>query len=411
MVDRRVVVADRQPDDRVLGQDLDPGHDLDLDPVCGARSEVRRQPDRPGVAPDDLEGAAEWTGLHPADLDPDWSVDERVGRRRRVVVGVADVTAVDEPADAGDRQAAGREGQRSVIGDLEPDEAVGERPRSGVDGGRNGRLVAAGFTAPRGTRISRSDRAQTQRRGGDAGEEGSRGALDDPDSPAGSGIGRGGVGDRRDQAVDVQDRRVGDSIDVDRELAPIAPGERPAVDLAGVQLAAVDPPGQIGGNLGGRDLAIVERPLGPLELLDRDGTACHVDEPSVGGRALVRLLDLDQLGPGDRARVEVRPGAAGDTGGPGDERRLSETGRDLARLGEPDENLIDDSVDRAGADGVVSRVLDDPPARQVEVAPGPGQPVEGKDRLSRSPQEALGLGGRRPDVDMVGDDAHQDVGP
>ena len=123
MVAGRVREGDGQPDERLAGPQLDGGRDLDRGGDLAPAGAVCGQTDGPVVAADDLDRSPDRAGRGRRRHD-DPPVHEAVRRRRPEVVRVAEVAAVDDPADALEVNAATVDRQRPVIGDRDPDEPV-----------------------------------------------------------------------------------------------------------------------------------------------------------------------------------------------------------------------------------------------------------------------------------------------
>src|SRR3954465_13356603 len=90
--------AQPEPGERFARPDLDRGRDLDRRRLLGPAGTASHKPDGPVVAGDDVERATHGTrpgGAHDPDRRPP---DEAVLGGRPVVVRVAEVAAVNEPA-------------------------------------------------------------------------------------------------------------------------------------------------------------------------------------------------------------------------------------------------------------------------------------------------------------------------
>ena len=118
-----------------------------------------------------------------------------------------------------------------------------------------------------------------------------------------------------------------------------------------------------------------------------------------------------RLGVDDEDVAGGRPGLGGEIG----QRLVGQGVADLAGLGVADQHLVGDRVGAAGAGRVVGAVGDQPLPGDVEErrgrGPFPRRAEQRQQRLGPALHRPLGGGGRRPDVDPVGDDARQQRRP
>src|SRR6266545_4990377 len=218
-------------------------------------------------------------------------------------------------------------------------------------------------------------RRPAQRRRRNAGQQPPAGWGDHAELPAlalGLGRGRGEV-DLAAQPVHVEVGRVGVVVDLESE-APPGGVDPDAVDHAAEQLAAVYPPEHLAEPRAGQLLGVQQR-----------GAAAGllgVQQPAVGQlqRHLVPgvrhgKVQLDQARAREGGRVQDRHRAPRHPPGHLGGGALGEARAELARLGQPDRDLVGDRVGAAAGDGVVPGALDQPPPRQVEERRRPGRGV------------------------------------
>ncbi len=170
-------------------------------------------------------------------------------------------------------------------------------------------------------------------------------------------------------------------------------------------------------------LVVDPRPLHhPQHRADRVGVEHHrPGQPGAlgdhldvgGGRAVGGHDQLHDTGSGPLRHVEQRGAGVGQRAGEGLDGAVGQTRGDGTRLGVAVQHGVDDVIDRAGTDGVVGRIADHLEPGQLE------QPVrvvgrrleQGGQGLGPPLQFPLGQCAAALDVDPVGGDAHQHVGP
>ena len=333
----RVVERDAKAHERLARAKLDVR--LDVDDVVG----------RPCVRPPDDERRAHRAALEPLDAHGIRSVDEHVVCRRRVVVGVADIEASDDPADTFELADA----QRPVVCDLHTQQPVLEHTAVELDR-RTAELAPLGGSHAR----------PAERRRGDARDEPSARARPEHDLPALVLLGLRRDEDRGAQRDEVDRGRVLDRVELEDH-------PRPRLDREGVQPVA-------------EELAPVQaslHELGDLASLQLDAVQLrHVPRELLRGeaRAVGRLerepvplhghgkLELDDVVARVRRRVRHDCRATRRCGTCRLERLDGEVATQLLGLRETHEDLRGDCVGRAAADRVVRRVLDHPSPREPE---------------------------------------------
>ncbi len=355
---------------------------------------------RPAEAAGDREQAAHRAGQVDRHRDGGWRIDPQVRRRRGVVVGVAEVAAVHDAADPVRDNPVGRlEPKRAVVADRDAQQAVRHRSPVTLHPDRVLRLASilhcpCGGPAERRRRDRCGERAPRSRH--------------DPDPPR---VVRGRAhrgGHLRTQPVHVQPRGVGIRVDLERHRAAIDPVAVPCVVE---HLSTVEATEQVVDLVPPQRLVEQDRLLA-AELLG--GKAASVGQLERDRLPLLghQQLGLDEPGPRRRRGVDDRHGTAGHPAGNRTGRAAGECRADLLRLGEPDEDLADDRIDAAAADGVVCAVLDHLSPRQGKEGSGPAlrRQVERAQGLRVALQERLRASGGLLDVDPRAGHAHQDVG-
>ncbi len=386
VVSRRVDEARAHPDRRLVGPDLERGLDGHLvapDPRSGRLVD----PIGPGEGGGDGDGGPDRPTVAHRDPDRVGHVHHGVDRRRRVVVGVAVVTTVDElsePRDAVDRERArvGVDGHRdqTVSDDRARGRLVDPHRMDEWGGGEPGPAEPghgglAGQDAA-GRRLVEGDPDLGVRPGGEQGEElaldlfdadsGPRvGADDDGDVHAGVVLGHGDVGD------------VGVVVDARTLDQPEHAANGGAVEG--------DRPGQTG------------------------AFGQHLD---VGAGLTCRHLHhLDHPTPLHRARIDHHRTRAGHGGGQRGQGLVGQSLADVPGLGIPVQHRVHHVVDRARADRVVGRVADHlrPGHPQEGLRPGVGRQEQGGKRFGHPLESPFCPGCRLFDVDAVGAHSHQQV--
>ena len=319
-------------------------------------------------------------------------LDEVVFRGRRIVVAVALVAPVHEAADTLD--AAERE--CPVGGDREGEHAVLEPVRADLHG------VLDGASA-----LDRLQRGPPERRRRHPGDDGRAATGDDPDVPLAL------LGARRHlelvlQLVEVEPHRVVLVVDLecDRPVLDGHPVEPPSEELA-----TVEPSAQPLGDAGARHPLLVQQGLVAGDPLRRDPSSVRELERDVLPPGRDPEAELHVVPPGRRRRVEGHHRSHRRLGGSLPRGVLGEPHGDLLGLVAADEHLRGDLVHGAAADGVVRRVLDQPPPGKVEQPFRPGGPVQRLERLAVSGQGALGARHRRLQVESGRQRPHEHVRP
>ncbi len=277
-----------------------------------------------------------------------WRVDERVLPGRRVVVGVAEVAAVDQPPVAG--EAVEREGAAGPV-DLDADEPVGE------DDGLVGRVQASTAWAS-GAGVKALQPYPAPRR-----------------------CGRRCVGSRAGPWRPERARRAGRRASCRRPAWPRrsarsvlfgADRDRHVDALVGLDDLDVLDPGVVADFRAlehaedGADRVRVEHHRA------RQPGALREHLHALGRRTVGRHDQLDEAGAGPGRGVQHRGARLGQRVGEVLDRTLGQTRGDGPCLGVAVEDGVDDVVDRAGADGVVRGVADDLFPRQLEETGGIG---------------------------------------
>ena len=137
-----VCEGDRDPDERLIDAKLERRRDLDRGRRLAPARAVGPEPDRPVVAGDDLERSTDRAALDRLDDDDRWPIDDSIRRRRPVVVGIAEVAAVDDPTGARQAGASADELEGPVVGDRHRHPIV--RDRSITDDDATGRCRGTG---------------------------------------------------------------------------------------------------------------------------------------------------------------------------------------------------------------------------------------------------------------------------
>ena len=127
MVPGAVVELDRDADEWLAGAQLQLRHDLDLGRRGGPRAAGPFDVERPVVPAHDDQVAHERSGRAARDDHVAGRLDERIDRRRAVVVAVAEVAAVDEAPDADELGARAADAEQPIVTDGRLDEAVRQR--------------------------------------------------------------------------------------------------------------------------------------------------------------------------------------------------------------------------------------------------------------------------------------------